>query len=73
MHVSNAEPFLEKEFHEFQDHNVSSWYLSLCALRWFTFLLEFVSTIFIAIVVYSFLWLENGELYTSFDFLSNFF
>lgn len=61
VHTSNAQQFLEEEFHEFQDHNVSSWYLSMCAQRWFGFWLDFVSLMFVASVVYSFLLLENGK------------
>lgn len=62
MRASNAAKILEKEFHELQDHNTSCWYLFICASRWFGLWLDFVCVLFIAIVTYSFLFLENGEL-----------
>lgn len=61
VHTSKAESILETEFHEFQDHNISSWYLSMCAMRWFGFWLDFVCLMFIAVVTHSFLLLENGK------------
>lgn len=59
----NANKILESEFHGFQDHNSSSWYLFICASRWFAFWLDMVCLIFVAVVTYSFLILENCELF----------
>lgn len=69
VHTSNAGPLLEEEFHAFQDHNLSSWYLAVSALRWFGFWLDFVCVLFVAVVVYSFLMLEDSKrTVNSFDF-----
>lgn len=56
----NAETMLENEFHVFQDHNTSCWYLFTCASRWYAFWLDMVCLIFIAVIVYSFLIFGNG-------------
>lgn len=58
----NANTFLEKEFHEFQDFNTSCWYLFICASRWFALWLDIVCLMFIAFVTYSFLFFGDGEL-----------
>lgn len=57
----NAADMLEKEFHEFQDHNTSSWYMFICASRWFALWLDMVCLLFIAFVTYSFLLLGDGK------------
>lgn len=57
----NADKVLEKEFHEFQDHNTSCWYLFICASRWFALWLDLVCLLFIAFVTYSFLIFANGN------------
>lgn len=58
----NAANMLEKEFHEFQDYNTSCWYLFATASRWFALWLDIVCLLFIAVVTYSFLLLENSQL-----------
>lgn len=55
----NAEEMLEKEFHEFQDHNTSALYLFQCASRWFAVWLDVVCLLFITFVTYSFLILKD--------------
>lgn len=55
VHAFNAGEILEKEFHEFQDHNTSSFYLFTCASRWFALSVDGVSLIFSIFVTYSFL------------------
>ncbi|XP_055326164.1 probable multidrug resistance-associated protein lethal(2)03659 [Sitodiplosis mosellana] len=57
----NAENFLEKEFHDFQDFNTSCWYLFTSAGRWFAFWLDVVCLVYVAIVTYSFLIFDNAE------------
>lgn len=61
VHTSGAESILEKEFHEFQDQSVSSWFLAMCATRWFGFWLDVICLAFIAVVTHSFLLMENGK------------
>lgn len=61
VHTAGAESMLEKEFHDFQDHSISSWFLSICATRWFGFWLDVICLTFIAVVTQSFLLMENGE------------
>lgn len=55
----NAAEMLEKEFHEFQDHNTSACYLFQCASRWFAVWLDVVCLLFITFVTYSFLILKD--------------
>lgn len=55
----NASGVLEKEFHEFQDHNTSTFYLYISATRWFAVSLDLLCLAFIAIVTYSFLLMED--------------
>ncbi|XP_031639018.1 multidrug resistance-associated protein 4-like [Contarinia nasturtii] len=63
IHAFDAGKILEKEFHEFQDHNSSSFYLFICASRWFAFWLDMVCLLYITLVTFSFLLLpmESGK------------
>lgn len=58
----NAHKMLEKEFHEYQDQNTSSWYLFICAARCFALWLDIVCLVYIAFVTYSFLFIGDGKL-----------
>lgn len=61
IRASNAGTALEKEFHEYQDHNTSCWYLLFCASRWFAVHLNYMCVLYTAIVTYSFLLMRNGK------------
>lgn len=62
VHAFNAANILENEFHQFQDHNTSSFYLFTCASRWFALSLDVVSLLFSVFVTYSFLLFEDCKL-----------
>lgn len=59
VRVFNAGQILEKEFHAFQNHCISSSYLLICTMRWFAFVLDLICSLYGAIVTYSFLLLED--------------
>lgn len=60
VRVFNANKMLEKEFHAFQDHNTSSWFLFISSTRCFALWLDLFCLLFTASVTFSFLLLENG-------------
>lgn len=62
VRACNASDILQKEFHEFQDHNTSCDFLFNCASTWFAVSLDIVCLLFIATVTYSFLLLEDSKL-----------
>lgn len=62
VRACNACDILQKEFHEFQDHNTSCDFMFTCASSWFGASLDIVCLLFIAIVTYSFLLLEDSKL-----------
>lgn len=55
----NATEILEKEFHEFQDLNTSSYYLFINASQWFALSLDAICLVFVTFVTFSFLLLED--------------
>lgn len=61
LRACNASKILEKEFHEFQDHNTSCYFMFNSASRWFALWLDITSFLFSAFVVYSFLILQNSK------------
>lgn len=56
-----AEEILENEFHAYQDHNTSAWYLFICSTRGFALWLDIVCLLYISFVTYSFLIFTNGK------------
>lgn len=56
-----AEAILEKEFHDYQDHNTSAWFLFAFAQRGFAVWLDLVCLVYIAFVTYSFLVFTIGK------------
>lgn len=56
-----AESILEKEFHDCQDHNTSSWFLFTYATRGFAVWLDVICVIYIGVVTYSFLFFAGGK------------
>lgn len=59
VRACDARRMLEKEFHAFQDHNTSCYYLFNCASTWFAVWLDVVCLLFTASVTYSFLLLQD--------------
>uniref|UniRef100_A0A336M188 CSON010264 protein n=1 Tax=Culicoides sonorensis TaxID=179676 RepID=A0A336M188_CULSO len=55
----DASNILQNEFAHIQDFNSSTYYLSLCCTRAFAFWLDIVCVLYIAIVTYSFLFLDS--------------
>lgn len=62
LRAFGADSIAEKEFHEFQNHNIACWYLSSCASRWVAIWLDMLCVLFITFVTYSFLLFEDGKL-----------
>ncbi|EAT32568.1 AAEL015290-PA [Aedes aegypti] len=57
-----AEKILAYEFDKHQDLNTSAWYLFLATTRAFALWLELVCVLYIAVVTFSFLMMENSKL-----------
>lgn len=56
-----AEKILAYEFDKHQDLNTSAWYLFLATTRAFALWLELVCVLYIAVVTFSFLLMENSK------------
>lgn len=61
VRTCNATVALEKEFHEFQNRNISTWYLYTCASRSFALYTDLLSLVFITVILYGFLLFGNGK------------
>lgn len=59
IRVSGAEKRLDSEFYSHLDHNSSASFLYVCTSRAFAFWLDFVCVFYIAVVTYSFLFLQS--------------
>lgn len=58
---SNAEDMVIKEFDTLQDQHTSSWFLFLATSETFGFYLDLISTTFLAIVTFQFLFTRDGK------------
>jgi ATP-binding cassette, subfamily C (CFTR/MRP), member 4 len=57
----DAQTVLLNEFHEHQNQNSAMWFVFLSVTRAFAFWLDMACVVYIAVVTYIFLVLENGE------------
>jgi ATP-binding cassette, subfamily C (CFTR/MRP), member 4 len=56
-----AQAVLENEFHDYQNQNTSMWFVFLSITRAFAFWLDIACVLYIAVVTYTFLFMESGK------------
>nr|CAI5818825.1 unnamed protein product [Callosobruchus analis] len=62
IRASNAEEMVKKEFDGLQDRHTSTWFLFLTSSEAFGFYLDVISTVFLSLVTFQFLILEDDTL-----------